>query len=169
MQLAYGVVGVGIVVNALHDETGGTVQHAAVATVLPHPRQDFERGGKRILQAVGDEHDVVGQAVNVRLDHLFHTAAAHEHHRSAVGQGLVQFLGENVLYLIFLADGVEQLVMVGENRLPGSQRRCECNQIQFHHDEWIMGYDNGAKLGKICESHKEKRPETVSRPLFIMK
>ena len=32
-----------------------------------------------------------------------------------------------------------------------------------------MGCDNGAKLGKIWDFYKEKRPETALRPLFIVK
>ena len=115
VQLGQGLVGCSIIVDALHDETDGTVQNAAVAVIEPHPRQYLQRCGERVLQSVGNEHDIGWQAVDVGFDHLLHTATAHEHHRGTLGHDAVKFLGENVLHVIFLADGVEQFVMVGEN------------------------------------------------------
>ena len=116
------IMGAGIIVDALHDETGGTVKHTPMASVDAHPREDFERCSERVFQAVGNEHDIGRQTVDAGLDHFLDTSTAHEYHRGAVGKGLVQILGEDIPYVIFLGDGVEQFMVVGENRLAAGER-----------------------------------------------
>ena len=122
VQSGNGIMGAGIVANALHDETGGPVQHASMAPLKTHPRQYLERGGQRVLQAIGNEDDIGRQEVDAGLDHLLDTATAHKHHCGVRGRFAVEFLGKDVTHVIFLGDGVEQFVVVGENRLAGGER-----------------------------------------------